>query len=222
MSDDKLHLDRTLDDIIKEKGKGSKKGKKQFNKSKGSFKARKNIGSGKNQDKGFKNRNMKMRQKYNPKNAPSARDKARQLRRNKLNQASRSKGFKGKVRQTDNEREERKERVPTLTNRLKVSNLSSSISNEDLNLLFGNIGSLLECRRDYDEFGRPIGSATVVYEKAGDATKAYEDYNKAELDNNVLILEYVSSSKSENRSKPSNIRKLKVINQDGKKIIDSI
>lgn len=112
-----------------------------------------------------------------------------------------------------------REKKPSLSNRLKVSNLSTTISNEDLNILFREIGTLLECRRDYDEFGRPIGSATVVYEKPEDATRAYEEYNKAELDSNVLVISFLSKERGEQKSKPSHAGKLKVINQDGKKII---
>ena len=118
-----------------------------------------------------------------------------------------------------NDREETKVKEKRPTNKLRVSNLSTTISNEDLNILFREIGPLLECRRDYDEFGRPIGSATVVYEKPEDATRAYDEYNKAELDQNVLVINYVSNYRSEAKGSVPKPGKLRLVNQDGKKII---
>ena len=60
----------------------------------------------------------------------------------------------------------------------------------------------------------------VAYENVEDATKAYKEYNKGELDGNVLVITYLPSSGSGSREgKSSQPGKLTVINQDGKKII---
>ena len=69
-----------------------------------------------------------------------------------------------------------------------------------------------------------MGSAIVAYNTVEDAKKAVEEYNKAELDDNVLVIEYVPSGKPEggakgNGAKSSQIGKLKLVYQDGKKVI---
>lgn len=43
--------------------------------------------------------------------------------------------------------------------------------------LFGSIGTLNECRLKLDRFGRPLGSATVLYEKVAAAEAAIKEYN---------------------------------------------
>ena len=60
--------------------------------------------------------------------------------------------------------------------------------------------------------------------EAEDAKKAVEEYNKAELDDNVLVIEYVANNRTEagsrgNGAKSSQIGKLKLVYQDGKKVI---
>ena len=47
-----------------------------------------------------------------------------------------------------------------------------------------------ECKFDRNEFGKFLGSATVVYEKTEDAQKAIEEYHGAELDDRVLTVEH--------------------------------
>ena len=146
--EDKLSL--PLDELIKKQreekkksGHGKKKGFKNDQPKKGNF------------------RNQKMKQRTGFLDAPSARDKARMLRRNKVNRFGSSRGeevpfrngkvFTTKGREGRSNRDDWKEnkpkkesRGPKLTNRLKVSNLNNVISNEDLNVLFRNIGPLKE------------------------------------------------------------------------------
>lgn len=68
--------------------------------------------------------------------------------------------------------------------------MHENLTNKDLNLVFGNIGTLKKCRLNHDSFGRPLGSALVEYEKPEDAKKAIEDYNGAELEGKVLVVEF--------------------------------
>ena len=80
---DKLNL--SLDEIVKQereqrkKNKQGKQGKQGQNKQGGKGRAR-----GKGGNQGKPNKNLKMRQRLGPKNAPSAREKAKLLRRNKV------------------------------------------------------------------------------------------------------------------------------------------
>ena len=222
--EDKLNI--SLDDVIKQQKSENKNSKQKNNKD--DYKGNKN----------HQNRQQKMRSKTKFVNAPSAREKAQQLRKNKVGSFGREsrghrepftngKKFTTKSRENRAEREDWKNhrsqnenRKPSHSNRLQINNLNNSISNEDLNVLFRNIGPLKELRREYDEFGRPLGSAVVVYEKIEDATKAYQEYNKAELDDNVLVINYLPSTSSESRGvKASMPGKLKLVNMNGQKVI---
>ena len=112
------------------------------------------------------------------------------------------------------------EAEPKISTRLKVLNLNNSITNEDLNVLFSNIGTLTGWKREYDEFGRPLGSAVVSFEEAKDAKKAYEEYNGGELDGNVLVINYLPSNSNKSKGrKISQPSKLTVVNEGGKKVI---
>lgn len=50
-----------------------------------------------------------------------------------------------------------------------------------------------ECKFDRNEFGQFLGSATVVYERAEDASKAIEEYHGAQLDDKILTVEFDSA-----------------------------
>ena len=212
-------LDLPLDELIK-KQKQDNKGKN----SKGKFQNK----------KGGNDKKKQMTQRDRSSKAPNAWEKAAKLRRQKVNSfgggrngepfkngktfTSRSRRDRDGDRPTSRGYEESKE--PRQSNRLKVMNLNNSISNEDLNVLFRNIGPLKECRREYDEFGRQLGSAIVAYEKVDDAKKAFEDYNGGELDGNVLVINFISSNSRDSKTtKASQPGKLQLVNQDGKKII---
>ncbi|CAI2379809.1 unnamed protein product [Moneuplotes crassus] len=108
---------------------------------------------------------------------------------------------------------------PKESTKLKVLNLNRSITNEDLNELFNHIGPLTECRREYDEFGRPLGSASVAFEKVKDAKKAFDEYNGGELDGNVMVIQFVPDSK---HKKQAPVNKLKVVEKGGKRVIERI
>ena len=146
---DKLNL--SLDELIKK----DRDSKKQSGGPKGG-----KFRKGQNRP-GF-NRQQRMRQRISTGNAPNAREKARQLRRNKVRNFGGSRDdnpqqFRNSNRPNNQNREgradrenwrkdeEKEERAkPTFSNKLKVTNLSNTISNEDLNVLFKNIGPLKE------------------------------------------------------------------------------
>ena len=75
--------------------------------------------------------------------------------------------------------------------RLKVRNIDEKqVTNDDLKKLFAKQGDLKVCRFDRNEFGQFLGSATVTYEKPGDAQQAIAEYHGAFLDDKVLTVEY--------------------------------
>ena len=75
--------------------------------------------------------------------------------------------------------------------RLKVRNIDEKqVTNDDLKKLFQKIGELKVCRFDRNEFGQFLGSATVTYERPGDAKQAISEYHGAFLDDKVLTVEF--------------------------------
>ena len=146
--DDKLNL--TLDELIKKERQTKKKGKPQ-----------KKFGDRGQKPKQGQSKQQKMRQRTGVVNAPSAREKAQQLRKQKVGRfgetRDRQEPFRSGKVITIRSREGRSDRdnwrkressddnrKPRLSNKLRVSNLNNSISNEDLNVLFRNIGPLKE------------------------------------------------------------------------------
>ena len=76
--------------------------------------------------------------------------------------------------------------APDHRRRIEISNIPPEVTNQDLNVtlsflraqkLFGSIGTLNECRLKIDRLGRPLGAATVLYEKAAAAEAAIKEYN---------------------------------------------
>ena len=146
--EDKLGL--SLEDIIKKEKQDKKQNKPQSK--------RGGRGGRGGQAQG---RQQKMHQRTGVVNAPSARDKAQMLRQNKVNSFGANRGYRepfknGKKfttrgREELGDREDWRQNKPKpesrgsqLSSKLKVSNLNNSISNEDLNVLFRNIGPLKE------------------------------------------------------------------------------
>mmetsp|Transcript_27009 Transcript_27009/g.26072 ORF Transcript_27009/g.26072 Transcript_27009/m.26072 type:complete len:154 (+) Transcript_27009:465-926(+) len=75
--------------------------------------------------------------------------------------------------------------------KLKIRNIDENqVSNDELKQVFEKIGKLRECKFDRNEFGKFLGSASVVYEKAEDAKKAITEYHGAYLDDKVLTVEF--------------------------------
>ncbi|CAI2379900.1 unnamed protein product [Moneuplotes crassus] len=171
-------------------------------------------GPNKNQSRG-----KQMRRKLSGgQKAPSAWDKAKKLRKEKVQRFGDDRRPIRNTKKLIKAEDEEVKQVKQST-KLKVLNLNRSITNEDLNELFNHIGPLTECRREYDEFGRPLGSASVAFEHAKDAKKAFDEYNGGELDGNVMVIQFVADNKSKRQYQPS---KLKVVERDGKRVIEKV
>ncbi|KAD7480082.1 hypothetical protein E3N88_03218 [Mikania micrantha] len=75
--------------------------------------------------------------------------------------------------------------------KLYISNLDYDVSNEDIRVLFSDVGELKHYSIHYDRSGRSKGTAEVVYMLRSDAMAAMKRYNNVLLDGKPLKLELV-------------------------------
>ncbi|KAG5237611.1 THO complex [Salix suchowensis] len=75
--------------------------------------------------------------------------------------------------------------------KLYISNLDYGVSNEDIKVLFAEVGELLRCSLHYDMSGRSKGTAEVVFARQTDALAAIRRYNNVQLDGKPLKIELV-------------------------------
>ncbi|KAJ6892238.1 THO complex subunit 4A-like [Populus alba x Populus x berolinensis] len=75
--------------------------------------------------------------------------------------------------------------------KLYVSNLDYGVSNEDIKVLFSEVGELLRYSLHYDMSGRSKGTAEVVFARQTDALAAIRRYNNVQLDGKPLKIELV-------------------------------
>ncbi|GAU17787.1 hypothetical protein TSUD_171760 [Trifolium subterraneum] len=83
---------------------------------------------------------------------------------------------------------------PKPITKLYLSNLDERVSNEDIHLLFSEVGELERYSIHYDQFGRSKGTAEVVFTRQSDALAALKRYNNMRLDGKVLQIELVGTS----------------------------
>ncbi|CAN0909490.1 THO complex subunit 4A [Linum grandiflorum] len=74
---------------------------------------------------------------------------------------------------------------------LYVSNLDYGVTNQDLKLLFSEVGELKRYSINYDKSGRSKGTGEVVYARRTDAITAINKYNNLQLDGKPLRLEMI-------------------------------
>ncbi|KAL8193010.1 hypothetical protein R6Q57_027458 [Mikania cordata] len=75
--------------------------------------------------------------------------------------------------------------------KLYISNLDYDVTNEDIRVLFSDVGELKHYSIHYDRSGRSKGTAEVVYMLRSDAMAAMKRYNNVLLDGKPLKLELV-------------------------------
>ncbi|XP_078429489.1 THO complex subunit 4C-like [Wolffia australiana] len=78
---------------------------------------------------------------------------------------------------------------PENDTKLYVSNLDYGVSNEDIKELFSEIGQLRRSTLHFDQNGRSIGSAEVVFVRRSDAVAALKRYNNVQLDGKAMKIE---------------------------------
>ncbi|KAM3375943.1 THO complex subunit 4A [Capsicum galapagoense] len=75
--------------------------------------------------------------------------------------------------------------------KLFVSNLDYGVSNDDIRLLFSDVGELKEYALHYDNSGRSKGTAEVVFTHQSGALAAMRRYNNIQLDGRPMKIEVI-------------------------------
>lgn len=78
--------------------------------------------------------------------------------------------------------------------KLYISNLDYGVSNEDIKVLFSEVGELKQYSIHYDKSGRSKGTAEVVFLHQTDAIAAVTRYNNVQLDGKPMKIELVGPS----------------------------
>ncbi|KAJ3251680.1 hypothetical protein HK103_002203 [Boothiomyces macroporosus] len=86
--------------------------------------------------------------------------------------------------------------LATATDKLVVSNLAQSVSQNDVKELFSRIGPVKSAQLNYNAEGKSKGVATVIFAKSGDASKAYNEYHNRPLDNKPMKIELIINPNS--------------------------
>ncbi|OAJ42365.1 hypothetical protein BDEG_25820 [Batrachochytrium dendrobatidis JEL423] len=81
--------------------------------------------------------------------------------------------------------------VAASADKLVVSNLAFNVTEADVRELFSRIGPLRSAQLNYNSEGKSKGSATVIFNKHGDASKAFAEYNNRTLDERPMKIELI-------------------------------
>ncbi|XP_027109614.2 THO complex subunit 4A [Coffea arabica] len=75
--------------------------------------------------------------------------------------------------------------------KLYVSNLHFGVTNDDIKVLFSDVGELKRYAIHYDRTGKSTGTAEVVFARHSDALKAINRYNDLLLDGRPIKIEII-------------------------------
>ncbi|CAF0729082.1 unnamed protein product [Rotaria sp. Silwood1] len=89
------------------------------------------------------------------------------------------------------------------TTKLLISNLDFGVTTNDIKELFEDIGAVRAARVHFDESGRSLGTAEVVYERRADGITAQQKYNSLNLDGRPMDIKLVGSVDDGSKSRLS-------------------
>ncbi|XP_035437392.2 THO complex subunit 4-like [Spodoptera frugiperda] len=73
--------------------------------------------------------------------------------------------------------------------KLHILNLDNKVTDSDIKELFSEFNSFISAAVNYDETGRSLGTAEVVYQMKAEALKAYDEYHGRTLDGRTMFIE---------------------------------
>lgn len=79
---------------------------------------------------------------------------------------------------------------PITSNKLLVSNLAITVSQDDVTELFSEFGDLTSASLHHDQVGRPLGTAEIVFKTPQAAQAAINKYHGIPLDNQVMNIQF--------------------------------
>ncbi|XP_019873128.1 THO complex subunit 4-like [Aethina tumida] len=86
--------------------------------------------------------------------------------------------------------------------KISISNLHHAVSDLDMKELFTEFGDLKSWAVHYDQFGKSLGTAEVIFYNKDEATKAMKHYNGVPLDGRPMKIEMISVDVSKRDGKP--------------------
>jgi len=89
------------------------------------------------------------------------------------------------------------------TTKLLISNLDYGVTTSDIEELFEDVGAVRVARVHYDENGRSLGTAEIIFERRVDAIAAQQKYNGLNLDGRPMDIRLVGNV-DDGSQQPSN------------------